>query len=66
MRAYSLREDEMSIWRLMHAIAELRNEVAHNFEPKKRQPRMDKVRRLYLSEVPEEIAKAHKDDGRNS
>lgn len=59
VRAYSLREDEMSIWRLMHAIAELRNDVAHNLEPKRRQPRMDRVRRLYLSEVPEGIAKAH-------
>jgi hypothetical protein len=45
----------------MHAIAELRNEVAHNLEPKKRQPRMDKLRRLYFSEVPEDVAKAHKD-----
>jgi hypothetical protein len=32
VRAYSLREDEMSIWKLMHAIAELRNEVAHNLD----------------------------------
>jgi hypothetical protein len=62
LRAYSLREDEMSIWKLMHAIAELRNEVAHNLEPKKRQPRMDKLRRLYFSEVPEDVAKAHKDE----
>jgi hypothetical protein len=28
VRAYALREDEMSIWKLMHAIAELRNEFA--------------------------------------
>ncbi|MEY9604818.1 hypothetical protein ABIF74_009510 [Bradyrhizobium japonicum] len=62
LRAYSLREDEMSIWKLMHAIAELRNEVAHNLEPKKRQPRMDKVRKLFYSEAPEEAAEAHKDD----
>jgi hypothetical protein len=62
VRAYSLREDEMSIWKLMHAIAELRNEVAHNLDPKKRQPRLDNVRRLYLLEVSEGIAKAHKDE----
>ena len=41
VRAYALREDEMSIWKLMHAIAELRNEVAHNLEPKKRGLRME-------------------------
>jgi hypothetical protein len=45
----------------MHAIAELRNEVAHNLEPKKREPRMDKVRRLFYSEVSAEIAEAYKD-----
>jgi hypothetical protein len=61
VRAYSVREDEMSIWQLMHAIAELRNEVAHNLEPKKRQPRMDRVRKLYYSEVTTEIAELHKD-----
>ena len=61
VRAYALREDEMSIWKLMHAIAELRNEVAHNLEPKKRQARMDKVRKLYLSEVSPEHAGEHKD-----
>lgn len=61
VRAYSVREDEMSIWQLMHAIAELRNEVAHNLEPKKRERRMDKVRRLYYSEVSAEIAEDHKD-----
>ncbi|UPJ72794.1 hypothetical protein [Bradyrhizobium sp. 187] len=62
VRAYSLREDEMSIWKLMHAIAELRNEVAHNLEPKKRASRMDKVRKLFCSEAPEEVAETHKDD----
>ncbi len=61
VRAYALREDEMSIWKLMHGIAELRNEVAHNLEPKKREPRMEKVRRLYYSEVPADIAESHKD-----
>lgn len=45
----------------MHAIAELRNEVAHNLEPKKREPRMEKVRRLFYSEVSPEIAETHKD-----
>jgi hypothetical protein len=60
VRAYSLREDEMSIWKLMHAIAELRNEVAHNLEPKRREPRMNKVRTLFYSEVSAEIAKAHR------
>jgi hypothetical protein len=30
VRAYALRKDEMSIWKLMHAIADLRNEVAHS------------------------------------
>jgi hypothetical protein len=59
VRAYALREDEMSIWKLMHAIA-ARNEVAHNLEPKKREPRMEKVRRLFYSEVSAEIAEAHK------
>lgn len=61
VRAYALREDEMSIWKLMHAIAELRNEVAHNLEPKKREPRMEKVRRVFYAEVSAEIAEAHKD-----
>jgi hypothetical protein len=60
VRAYALREDEMSIWKLMHAIAELRNEVAHNLEPKKREPRMNKVRTLFFSEVSAEIAEAYK------
>jgi hypothetical protein len=60
VRAYALREDEMSIWKLMHAIAELRNEVAHNLEPKKREPRIEKVRRLFYSEVSAEIAEAHR------
>jgi hypothetical protein len=61
LRAFALREDEMSIWDLMLAIAELRNEVAHNLEPKKRDPRMEKVRKLFLSEVMPETAKVHKD-----
>ena len=50
----------MSIWKLMLAIAELRNEVAHNLEPKKREPRMEKVRKLYYSEA--EIAEAHQNE----
>ncbi|WP_271532223.1 hypothetical protein [Bradyrhizobium sp. CCBAU 25338] len=61
LRAYALREDEMSIWQLMHAIAELRNEIAHNLEPKKRESRIAKVRKLYLSEASPEHAKEHKD-----
>lgn len=60
LRAYALRENEMSIWQLMHAIAELRNEVAHNLERKNRESRMAKVRRLYLSEASPEHAEAHK------
>src|ERR1700751_4473412 len=61
VRAYALREDEMSVWDLMLAIAELRNQVAHNLEPKKREPRMKKVRRLFLSEGSAEAAKVHND-----
>jgi hypothetical protein len=61
VRAFTLREDEMSIWKLMLAIAELRNEVAHNLEPKKREKRMRDVRKLFLSEVLPETAKAVKD-----
>lgn len=61
LRAYALREDEMSIWQLMHAIAELRNEIAHNLEPKKRESRMAKVRKLYLSETLPECANEHRD-----
>lgn len=60
VRAYALRENEMSIWQLMHAIAELRNEVAHNLEPKKREARMAKLRKLYLSETSPEHADTHK------
>lgn len=50
----------MSIWKLMHAIAELRNEVAHNLEPKKRDTRMAKVRSVYYSEISPQMAEKQK------
>jgi hypothetical protein len=60
VKAYALNENHMSIWNLMLAIAELRNEIAHNLEGKKREMRMTNVRNIYYSEVSPELAKAHK------
>ena len=61
VKAYALHESHMSIWNLMLAIAELRNEIAHNLEGKKRDARMTNVRNTYYSEISPDMAKAHKD-----
>lgn len=60
VRAYALHEKDMSIWKLVLAISELRNEIAHNLDGKKREARLAAVRKLYLSEAPD-FAEAHKD-----
>jgi hypothetical protein len=51
VRAYALHESEMTIWKLVLAISELRNEIAHNLEGKKREKRLAAVRNLYLAEA---------------
>jgi hypothetical protein len=60
VRAFALHEREMTIWRLVLAIGELRNEIAHNLEGRKREKRLTAVRNLYLSEAPD-FAEKHKD-----
>jgi hypothetical protein len=59
VRAYALHESEMTIWKLVLAISELRNEIAHNLEGTKREKRLAAVRNLYLSEAPH-YAEKHK------
>jgi hypothetical protein len=59
VRAYALHESEMTIWKLVLAISELRNEIAHNLEGKKREKRLAAVRNPYLAEAPD-FAEAHK------
>lgn len=58
-RAYALHEKDMTIWKLVFAIGELRNEIAHSLEGKKRETRLAAVRKLYLAEAPN-FAEVHK------
>jgi hypothetical protein len=58
-KAFALNENEMTIWKLILAIGELRNEIAHNLEGTKRAVRLANVRKLYLIEAPDH-AEAHK------
>ncbi|WNV10966.1 hypothetical protein [Tardiphaga sp. 709] len=60
VRAYALHENEMTIWKLILAISELRNEIAHSLEGAKRETRVASLRKLYLSEAPD-LADRHKD-----
>lgn len=57
-RAYCLRKDANTIWDVLLAINEVRNEVAHNLAGEKRVIKINKLRGLWLAEVTNEM-RAH-------
>ncbi len=64
-RAYGLRKAGNSMWNLILSINEARNEVAHNLAGERRSNKLDQLRRIFLSEVTDEMREKFMSDGIN-
>lgn len=62
-RAYGLRKAENSMWNVILSINETRNEVAHNLAGERRSKKLDQLRRIFASEVTEEMRDRFTGDG---
>jgi hypothetical protein len=60
-RAIGLRKNKKSIWSLVLAINEVRNEVAHNLVGAKREKKINQLRGLLLKELPPDLVETRQD-----
>ena len=62
VRAYAIRKDNNSIWRLILSVNAVRNEVAHNLAGERRDKKLKQLRRLFISEMTEEMRASFEKD----
>jgi hypothetical protein len=62
-RAYGLRKSDNSMWTLILSVNETRNEVAHNLAGEKRYNKLGQLRRIFMSEVTDEMRARFEKDG---
>ncbi|MDX0753945.1 hypothetical protein [Sinorhizobium medicae] len=62
-RAYGLRKADNSMWNLILSINEARNEVAHNLAGERRSNKLEQLRRIFMSEVTDEMQEKFMGDG---
>src|SRR5664279_2048375 len=56
VRAYALQEQDFPMWKLVFAINELRNEIAHRLEGERRKQKLAALRDVYFAEAGEKFA----------
>ena len=62
-RAYGLRKSDNSMWNLILSVNETRNEVAHNLAGERRSNKLQQLRRIFISEVDDEMRAKFTGDG---
>jgi hypothetical protein len=61
-RAMALRTQNEAVWETLSALNALRNEIAHNRDPRPRKAKLNRLRQACLKQIKSEFSAKHRDD----